>query len=221
MSEAEAAALPDTEEVVSAAPRNWKKIAVFGGAAVVGLLLLIGMVLALVSLFSGKKSEPAKPGAAPAHQVSIAPPVNPAASAPAPKPAVDEAALTERQRLEEEIKILREQRTTLLKEQAELARKKKLAQKQAAPALSGERECRLSGDPQLRRQELRVCFGLASEPASSAQASAATASGATASASQAKTGQPAPAPSLGKTPSKTDKKIADKKIADHSPAAAH
>ncbi len=72
--------------------------------------------------------------------------------------------------LQSEILALQEEKRTLLQEQIELLKQQKAMMQQSGPtprapsaggSLSGDKNCKLSGDPAKRTEELRLCLGLA------------------------------------------------------------
>lgn len=93
------------------------------------------------------------------------------ASAVAPEPVHEPAVAHNNPSLQSEILALQEEKRTLLQEQVELLKQQKamMLQQSSAPstrapssasALSGDKNCKLSGDPAKRNEELRNCLGI-------------------------------------------------------------
>lgn len=177
------------EEAPAPAPRNWKKIGIIGGGIAAALILIIGVIVTVIMMArpaAEPKKEEAKAAqhgeetAAEKHaEASIAASSTheePKTEEPASKHAEASAVATETAPahtnpagLQSEILALQEEKRTLLQEQVELLKQQKTMMQQqsltplrASPsALSGDKNCKLSGDPAKRTEELRNCLGIA------------------------------------------------------------
>ena len=131
------------------------KIIVIAGVA--GLLvtaIVIGVVATLV-----RASAPVKPAAS----LPVASAAKPVPETKSVAPAEDTAA----------IRKLEDERQKLLDDQVTMLRQQNASIHSAAPVSAGERDCKLSGDPKKRDDELRSCFGLADANGEAANSTAA------------------------------------------------
>lgn len=180
-------------EEVPATGRNWKKVAIIGGGAGGALLLIVGVVVTVVMMT--RPAEDPKKTAAQAEHV-IEPATHEAAHAASEPLAhtetVASASHSESSKviaaphaegdsdLQAQILALQEEKRTLLQEQVELLKQQKAMMQQGVPvspsskALSGDKNCQLSGNPTTRTEELRNCFGLVAKKTPVADAHAVT-----------------------------------------------
>lgn len=180
-------------EEAPAAGRNWKKVAIIGGGAGGALLLIVGVIVTVV-MMTRPAEDHKKPTAQSEHATaSVVHETEHAASEPsAHAEAVASASHSEPSKviaaphaegdsdLQVQILALQEEKRTLLQEQVELLKQQKAMMQQGAPvsssakALSGDKNCQLSGNPATRTEELRNCFGLVAKKTPAAETHAVT-----------------------------------------------